>query len=140
MTFKRILVPIDFSRDSLKALELAVEQFGKQDNTLILTHVVESVSSDVEHDPKTGIRFIDERERKLKALGEAEPGIWREVVIVIVTGKSTDQIIQAARDNAADIVVMGAHGSSGLVEGLFGSTTYSVARKVPCSVMITKWA
>ncbi len=138
MNLDRILVPIDFSRDSLQALDLASRQFGGQDKTLILVHVVESVSSDVEHDPKTGIRFIDERERKLKALGEAEPARWREVLIVIVAGRSTERIVQAARDTQADLVVMGAHGSSGLVEGLFGSTTYNVARKLHCSVMISK--
>ncbi len=138
MNFHRILVPIDFSSESLKAYEVAKAQFGDQGKTIILLHVMESISSDVENDPQVGMRFVDERDRKLKALVEGEPNQWADVEIVIIAGKSVDRIVQTALDQRADLVVMGAHGTSGLVEGLFGSTTYNVTRKLHCSVLVVK--
>jgi nucleotide-binding universal stress UspA family protein len=138
MIMNRILVPIDFSRDSLQAYALAAELFGNLGKTLILVHVIENISTDIENVAKAAIRFIDERERKLKAIAESTPTGWDAVEIVIVSGKSTEQIVRIAAEKTADIVVMGAHGNSGLVEELFGSTTYSVARRVRCSVLISK--
>jgi len=138
MSIDRILVPIDFSTESIKAYRLALDEFGGRGKSLVVVHVVDSVSSDVEDDPKIGMRFIDERERRIKALLGEQPDAWASTQIVIVTGKPTEQIVEVAADIKADLVVMGAHGSAGLVEGLFGSTTYTVARKLRCSVLIDK--
>ncbi len=138
MAIDKILVSIDFSLESLKSYELAVAQFGGLGKALILLHVIDSISTDVENDPKLGIRFVDERERKLKNI-VGDGANWRSAEIVIVSGKPADQIVKIAAEKAVDLLVMGAHGGgSGIVEGLFGKTTYSVARKVRCAVLISK--
>jgi nucleotide-binding universal stress UspA family protein len=138
MNIQRTLVPIDFSADSLHAFEVASDQFGGPDKTLVLMHVEESVSMDVELDEKKGIRFIDELERKLKLLSETRKDSWGEILYTIVVGKSTDLIVETAHSMSVDMVVMGAHGNGGFVKGLFGSTTYTVARKLKCSVLISR--
>ena len=138
MSLDRILVPVDFSAESIAAFQLALDQFGGRGRALVVLHVVESVSSEVEDDPRAGMRFIDERERKLQALIGARPDAWVSTQIIIVTGKPSEKIVDIAADSKADLVVMGAHGGGGLVEGLFGSTTYTVARRLRCAVLIAK--
>ena len=58
MSIDRILVPIDFSTESIKAYRLALDEFGGRGKSLVVVHVVDSVSSDVEDDPKIGMRFM----------------------------------------------------------------------------------
>lgn len=138
MALQRILVPIDFSAASLKAHELAVRHFGRQGLALVAMHVVDDVPYSVEDDPKAGMHVIDERERRVATLIAQDPGVWSEARIVIVSGRPAEQIVRVADEVAADLVVMGGHGSQGFVDGLFGSTTYTVARKLKCAVLISK--
>lgn len=135
---KTILVPIDFSKQSLSSYEMALELFGSTGCKLVLAHVIESISTQVENDPKTGMRFVGEIERKLKRLLAGSEVRWAEWEIVIVSGRATERIVTICQDVEADFVVMSAHGKTGFVEGLFGNTTYAVGRKVPCSVIILK--
>ena len=56
----------------------------------------------------------------------------------VLHGKPFVEIIRAARDASADVVVIGSHGASGLAETLFGSTAERVVRKAPCAVLVVR--
>ena len=53
-------------------------------------------------------------------------------------GKPFLEIIRAARELEADVLVIGSHGQSGLSETLFGSTAEKVVRKAPCAVLVVR--
>jgi nucleotide-binding universal stress UspA family protein len=138
MNYNRILVPIDFSADSLSAYQVALTHFAGQDKTLILLHVIEHGLTDIDPIQQVRANFIEETKRKLTTLGNSRKGDWKEVDTLIESGRPTDLIILTAKQTNADLVILGCHGTGGVTQGLFGSTTYDVARKVKCSVMISK--
>jgi nucleotide-binding universal stress UspA family protein len=138
MKFARVLVPIDFSQASLEAVKLAQERFAGSDNSLTLLHVIESGLALVE--PQTELRQtdIESCRHRLASLGKTQSGAWKEVSTQVEAGKPVDCILDAATREGTDLVIMGSHGTGGLRKALFGSTTYDVARKLKCSVMVTK--
>jgi universal stress protein E len=58
--------------------------------------------------------------------------------IVLEQGEAHSQILAVAQKSAADLIVMGATGRSGLVRVLLGSTTRRVLRELPCSLIAIK--
>ena len=55
-----------------------------------------------------------------------------------VTGNTFLEIIQAARDDDVDMIVMGTHGRTGLAHVLIGSVAERVVREAPCPVLTVK--
>ena len=53
-------------------------------------------------------------------------------------GKAFVEIIKKAKEDDADLIVMGSHGRSGLSHILIGSVAEKVTRKAPCPVFIVK--
>lgn len=60
------------------------------------------------------------------------------VVGVVTEGNAADQIVRQAKEWAADFVIMGSHGRSGLEKFLLGSVTEAVVSRSPCSVEVIK--
>lgn len=138
MTYQRILVPIDFSDDSLTAFQVALDHFAGPDKSLVLLHVVDPNDSQLQQAPEIRAGLVEERRRRMNTLGNSRKDGWKEVVTLTESGKPADIIIATVKNEGTDLVIMGSHGSSGIGKVLFGSTTYDVARKVRCSVMISK--
>lgn len=60
------------------------------------------------------------------------------VAASIDEGKPFVEIIKAAKNYNADLIVMGTHGRTGLRQTLIGSVAEKVVRKAPCPVMTVK--
>ncbi len=138
MKFTRVFVPIDFSEASLEAFKLAKERFAGSGNTLTLLHVIESGLGLVEPQNELRLADIESCRHRLASLGKTQSGAWKEVSTQVEAGKPVDCILDTAHREGAELVIMGSHGTGGLRKALFGSTTYDVARKLKCSVMVTK--
>jgi nucleotide-binding universal stress UspA family protein len=54
------------------------------------------------------------------------------------TGSAKHQILAEAKDEKADVIIMGAHGRSGLERIMLGSVSLAVASGAHCSVMIVR--
>jgi nucleotide-binding universal stress UspA family protein len=61
-----------------------------------------------------------------------------EAIKVTCLGQAADQITSYAKESKADMIVVGAHGMSFLEHMLLGSTSETVARHAPCSVLIVR--
>ncbi len=154
MSYERILVPIDFSDDALNALNKAMTEFAKPSSTIVLLHVVDAGSDEANalsqgriHAVSRGAISPDEapgpdptgsRLKQLQDLAAPHAGKCKQLDVQVVVGQPTEKIIEAVTSNAINLVIMGSHGTGGLGKMLFGSTTYDVARKVRCSVLISK--
>lgn len=139
--FKRVLVGIDFSADSLSALQLAHARFADPSATLVLVHAAEAAEDLSEYADLRGqvvSAQATDLQRQLATLGAAHREGWQEVQTVVELGKPADVILAAAHTWQADLVVLGSHGKTSLARTLFGGTTYSVARKVACSVLVLR--
>ena len=157
MSYQRILVPVDFSDDSLYALNSAAAQFAKPGNTLVLLHVVEASGADsgsaqlmsrgrmqavsreaISTEATQAPDLTTARMEQLKALAAPLAGSWQTVETVVSVGVPTDSIIDTVKQQKIDLVIMGSHGKGGVAKILFGSTTYDVARRLRCAVLISK--
>jgi universal stress protein A len=154
MSYERILVPIDFSDDSLNALNKAMAEFSKPETTIVLLHVVDSGSDDanalsqgrkqavsrgaISADEAPGPDPTDARLKQLNDLAAPHATKCKALEVQVAVGQPTEKIIEAVTSHAINLVIMGSHGTGGLGKMLFGSTTYDVARKVRCSVLISK--
>jgi nucleotide-binding universal stress UspA family protein len=142
LKLRRILVPLDFSGHSRRALETAVPLAKRYGGKIILVHVVQppvalspipgSGQYLVPMDTNLAINgaktHLDELAAKLV------PGELLERTLVR-QGHSYHEITAAARTLKVDLIVIATHGHSGLKRVLIGSTTERVVRHAHCPVL-----
>jgi nucleotide-binding universal stress UspA family protein len=141
INLKRILVPTDFSDGARHALTYGISFAREYKAELVLIHVVETLAAPYASDlfPVPMAEVFEEMSgyartelEKLAAEGRAKGVTVRTRV---AQGKPSLEIIKAAREETADMIVLGTHGKGVLDQALFGSTTERVVRKAPCPVL-----
>jgi len=145
---RRILVGTDFSDCSKEALEDGVflaQQFGAE---LYLVHVFEMPVYILgmggipgPETPEMVAWIASSREREKKRLDLLSEKVRREGVQahpILKEGTPFREILQAARENAADLIVLGTHGRTGLDRLMTGSVAERVVRHAPCPVFLVK--
>lgn len=145
-TFESILVPIDFSADSDAALRCAIalaRQFG---SSLYLLHVLDDPlaagpwGSEIAVPETPGLRDSLRREaehRLTECLSAADRDRFN-VTTEVATGRPAQSIVDFARNNATDLIVMGTHGRRGVAHLLMGSVAERVVRSAPCPVLTVR--
>lgn len=141
MEIQRVLVPVDFSDDSIEALEVALAYF--QDARIYLVNITEesrpkTVNPEQIAEEQFSSAKQDEAHLRLRDLAHEYPAEAHRIEPVVLGGEPVDGILEAADIHGAELIVMSLHGASGLGKSLFGSTTYSVSRKAECSVWVVK--
>lgn len=135
MGYERLLVAIDFSADSLAALASVRELARRLGGELVLLHVSEAADvvpgSDLaKHDRAHWQAELDAEVAQLRAVGLRARGLVRPGYPV------AEAIVAAAREEQADLIVVGSPGKSGLAERLLGSITDSVIGTATCPVLV----
>jgi len=136
--WRLILVPYDFSPCSRSAANLAVAEAGVHGASLLLLHVVEllprfgpDTTLIVPEDSVTpiGIHAFFRRRAEadlIKVTGElTSPAAIRSIVR---EGVPAHEILAVAHQRAADAIVMGTHGRTGIRHALAGSVAERVVR------------
>ena len=144
---QRILIPIDFSKTSLKALDHAAYLAKLSNAEITLLHVPESLSTT----SGTGLfdppDFHEDYERSIEEqsnakLNEIADGLKKKgntrVKTLTVIGNPKREILAVSKKIKADLIVMGTHGRTGLGRLLMGSVAESVLRTAPCPVVTVK--
>jgi len=139
---KRILVPLDFSPPSQRALRFAREWATGFGSELILLHVVEpeNLAGNFRAVPPGTIQRDDLAWAKagLKELAQKEFPTTIPVRTVVRKGLAFDQIASVAHQLRADLIIIATHGRTGLKHVLLGSTAERVARHAQCPVLILR--
>lgn len=135
----KILVPVDGSPFSLKAVETACDLAKSQaDSSLILLAVAIEIPELAEG------RYIYD---KMKSRAEAALALAKEAAqkcgilgeMLLASGASpADEIVKVARDEKADLIVIGSRGLAGKTMSFLGSTASKVVTYSPCSVLVVK--
>ena len=140
-TPKRMLVPVDFSHCSLDALEYGALIAQRSNASLKLLHVLEPVSYGLDFT----LPHMAEREssktvvtKRLSDLVSALTSFGLASDFLISGGLPADSILDAARAQSVDVIVMGTHGRRGLSHALFGSVAESVLRRSSCPVLTVR--
>lgn len=142
----KVLVPVDFSETSRRALAWAFDYAMRAPCEIHLAHVVEEHIADViaaseavtlrEHIQLLAEQAgIELRRMVPDAVERASIGpIFRHVAM----GKPTTEILRLAERIGADMVVMGTHGRSGLAGMFIGSVAEKIVRHANCPVVCVK--
>jgi nucleotide-binding universal stress UspA family protein len=135
MQVKDILVPIDFSAGSLRAVEFAFSLIDP-DGEICLLHVIDSdfiamLSEEGFEEADAAIEKIRLRaEERLAEIAKRSPSDKIEVDTMVVVGKPFAEILRVANDLYFEMIVLSIRGKrQGNIEGLlFGSTAEKVLR------------
>jgi nucleotide-binding universal stress UspA family protein len=139
--FGRILCAVDFSPASDRATQYALSLAQEVKGHLTMLHVVEWLPDhsfakypgfDVDHFRKS---LLTDARARTEALVPEEARAWCETDTRIVCGKPYEEIVRIARNDAADLVVLGVHGHGPVDRVLFGSTAQQVVRQASCPVL-----
>lgn len=132
-----ILHPTDFSESSRPAFELACLLARDYAAELLLLHVIPPVL--VAAPDGALIAQPEDPDRVRQRLEEIRPPDPRVTAgLRLAEGNPVEEIVRAAREVGADLVVMGTHGRGGLSRLLMGSTADGVMRTAPCPVLTVK--
>jgi universal stress protein A len=140
--FKRILVPTDFSKPSLKALRYAVRFAEQSGAAIFLVYVLEQPAfmHDLESFPVAlpEAELVKGAREKLLSLAAAEIEELVPVKVQVRVGKPFREIAALARQTDTDLIVIATHGRTGLNRMLLGSTAELVVRHAPCPVLVVR--
>ena len=151
--FKKILVPLDQSEHSSKALDVAIQIAKKFTGEITLIHVYSSVLPIVKPGsptltsvpvlaPEYSLKMIDiTRDTGNKILAEGRKRVGNEgikVQTILEEGHVVQEIVRVSREGKFDLIIMGARGVSHIKEMLMGSVTDGVMHHVTCPVLIIR--
>jgi len=139
MTFGHILVATDFSESAQRALDLAVEMARKFATDLTLVHCWEPPSYSYGGGLYVPVDLITPIEKGAnRALDEALAELKKRVPAaksMLRSGSAWEEILLAAREIHADLIVVGTHGRRGLNRMLLGSVAEKVVRMAEIPVL-----
>ncbi len=137
-TLKSILVPVDFSEPSDAALATAVELAKQYNATLTIVHVFDLPPAYAGMDvPPMDLMapMVEAARKELDAkLAEVRASL-PSAQIVMGQGAPWREILAAAEDTHADLIVVGTHGRGGIKRVVLGSVAERVVRHSPVPVL-----
>lgn len=130
--FKKILCPVDFDPNSLQTLRLASEISQAYSATLHVLHVLDVATAPK---PEVGIPFEAAATDRLERLALRK--IDRKVrrVLHVEAGDPGVEVLDAAKQLDADLIVIATHGRKGLRRLVLGSVAERIVREARCPVI-----
>jgi len=139
--FSKILIANDGSPGAMKALDAAIEiaaQTGASLESLSveenLPHYVATIGEIEEVKQQKDAYFAD-LERQCKKRANASEV---DLQFTVIPGHEVQTIISYAKDEHFDLLVIGFVGHSNVLGRIWGSTSQSLTRLAPCSVLVIK--
>jgi len=132
--FKKIAVALDFSENDDKLLAYAIGQ-GQKDTHYLLLHVVESASARIYGNESDDYESRKDKERmdsyiiQLQARGFIAEGF-------LGFKNRAIEIVRLTNGVQADLLVMGAHGHTGIKDFIYGETVNTVRHELKIPVLI----
>ncbi|MBA7580854.1 hypothetical protein ES708_22749 [subsurface metagenome] len=136
---KKILVPVDFSKDSMHALKYSLVLATKVGASIKIIHVrkekdyahpflLKGVEAEYEKTVEDFCKMLIENYKNGQNLD-----------FVIAWGKIHMKITEHAQKNETDLIIMGTHGVSGFEEFWIGSNSYRIICQAQCPVLTIQY-
>jgi nucleotide-binding universal stress UspA family protein len=133
--YQKILVPIDGSGHSKRALQEAIKIAKMTNGSITLLNInTRSITQYAPNQPNNeGAQnsVLIDGQRLVQA--EGIPADTR-----LLEGKVVDQIVKTAKEENFDLIVIGARGLNKFEEILLGSVSHGVVEAAPCPVIVTR--
>ena len=142
---KRILVPVDGSKQAHRACDFVVGEFPGAE--MVLLHVVNPAEGGYSAQasiPSFSEEWYDRQCEQAENLFEdieadvAEADADLGVSTAIEVGKPVAVIVEHADEEDVDQIVMGSHGREGVTRVLLGSVAETVVRRSPVPVTVVR--
>jgi nucleotide-binding universal stress UspA family protein len=135
--FHRIVVPTDLTSNSKHALDMALALASPHDAHVTLLHVIERIPNLEDRELRT---FYDRLERDARRglrdlVAHAHIPGQVEIVQELVFGRRADEIVEMAKKQNADLIVL-QHSQDD--HPLLGSISYKVSVLAPCTTLLLK--
>ncbi len=137
----KVVIPVDFSSSMDKVIDYGMSIADQLSAKVLFFHVIndfQGYDMMLVHPSFIGMTKDLEQQAEermdglVKDYADREHGVSGQVVV----GTASDEIINFARLEEADMVIIGTHGTKGLERVLMGSTAEQVVKKAPCPVLI----
>jgi nucleotide-binding universal stress UspA family protein len=145
MNIKTILVPTDFSEPAAAALAYARELAGAFGASIHVLHVIpdptaqpwaaEAYAGSL---PGLVTELKSQAQRDLHGMVPPSDRKKYRARLVVAVGAPFTRIIEYAKTNAVDLIVMGTHGRGALARAIVGSVTERIVRFAPCPVLAVR--
>lgn len=146
MPIRRILVPIDFSEGSQQALDYAIEFAKPHRAKLTILFVLEPIHFANPGDlyapsANLGMLITEQRHAARDSLSRLQRDLRKrhvDAATVLKEGLAYDEIVAAAAETRADMIVMATHGRTGVSHLFLGSVAEKVLRHATCPVLTVR--
>ncbi|MEN4919029.1 universal stress protein [Achromobacter spanius] len=146
--YHRILVAVDSSHASDRALAEAIENARAPGARLLIVHVLEDVPGAIaanpyaddyvrglrEHMKRAGATLLERARARAAAAGVQAETLFHDEGALPVPAR----IVQSALDWEADLIVMGTHGHHGVKRAMLGSSAEGVVRSAPVPILLVR--
>lgn len=139
-TFRKILVPLDGSEHSRRALRYALGLAQAQNAHVALLHCLDRIPMLIGGEPRKELEkeLVREAEKLLAPFAKKVREIGVEPALIIKEGHPGEVIVQEAKSGDYDLIVMGSRGLSALQGLLMGSDAHRVLSAAHCPVLLTR--
>lgn len=132
--YNKIAVALDFSKNDLKLINHAVGQ-GNNNTSYILIHIVESAASRLMETDTDDLETRKDKEQLANYVQQLkEKGINASAYLGF--NDRAKEIVRIVKENNADMLVIGAHGHSGLKDLIYGQTVGAVRHELKIPVLV----
>jgi len=143
MAVQHFLVPLDFSEYANQALDYAIQLANKLGARLTLLHVVQSLPmGSVDMGVTLPYTYMQDLEAEImESMNSCLARVTAaglEGEVAVVHGVPFQEIIEMAKAQHVDLIVMGTHGRTGFEHVLLGSVAEKVVRLAPCPVLVAR--
>jgi nucleotide-binding universal stress UspA family protein len=140
--FKRILFCTDFSESADAAFDFALDAAVRRpDSTLYVLHVIHEPDAQYWKTQLAEVENINAEAKKAIDAKVAASYLSRvpqgmEVKTVFRIGPDAATILEFAKAEQVDVIILGRHGHSSVGKALFGSVAEKIVRKADCAVLV----
>ena len=137
--YQKILVPVDCSEHSKRALKEAIKVAKMTGGAITLLNVTPSGSSMASSHKQPNSEMMQNKDKSV--LTEGQKIAETEGVLVetlLLEGQIVHEIVKTAKECHYDLIVVGARGLSKLEEIMLGSVSHGVTETATCPVIVTR--
>ncbi|MBS63498.1 universal stress protein [Salinisphaera sp.] len=145
--FDTILVAVDGSEHSKRAIEIAADMGHRYASTVHVVHIPQHTGHEKTLALGGAAITLQPSQAELEAAGQSVVSAARDLLEAagcqkieteIMGGDPAQQIVSAAKRVKADLIVMGRRGLSEFTGLVIGSTSHKVAHLAPCACLTTR--
>ncbi len=142
-TFRRILIAVDFSETSLRAIQVGGELASRLGAEVFILHVVDD--RPVAVGPGLAVDLTSVEASVLEATKDRLLHLVQDVLpkpvartVLVKPGIPHGEVLATATERQVDLVVVGTHGRTGISRAILGSHAETIVRRSPVPVLVVK--